>query len=273
MKKACQYAVIQFMPHPETGEFVNVGIVLQCPKEHYFDVKFLQKHGRVTHFFKQMDKRIYLEGQRLFNHEMMRVKKLFYQEVTHYQFDQGEHAIRMFADLTRSREGIFRFNRPGTVLAEDCPKKLNELFGFYVESEFLTADYQARLMEARVRDFLNEAALAEQFKGREVGDALCRTRFPFVALHEGKVIKIIKPFSLNQTTPNKVFSYADSWLQKVRRLRERNLLPEDVLFALTPPANKTLCLQASQDIQKQLIALNIQVTTLTNKEAIISFAQ
>lgn len=32
MKKLiCNYSVIRFLPYPETGEFVNVGILACCP--------------------------------------------------------------------------------------------------------------------------------------------------------------------------------------------------------------------------------------------------
>ncbi len=30
-KVACNYAIIRFLPYPETEEFVNVGVVLACP--------------------------------------------------------------------------------------------------------------------------------------------------------------------------------------------------------------------------------------------------
>jgi hypothetical protein len=30
-KLACNYAVLRFLPYPETGEFVNIGVAIGCP--------------------------------------------------------------------------------------------------------------------------------------------------------------------------------------------------------------------------------------------------
>jgi len=29
-QSACNYAMLRFLPYPETGEFVNVGVVVNC---------------------------------------------------------------------------------------------------------------------------------------------------------------------------------------------------------------------------------------------------
>ena len=57
MKKiACRYAIIQFMPYTETGEFANVGVVLACPETGYFDFKLQTKrYARITAFFNELD--------------------------------------------------------------------------------------------------------------------------------------------------------------------------------------------------------------------------
>lgn len=39
MRVPCQYAIIQFMPYPETGEFANVGVVLACPQMRYLGAR------------------------------------------------------------------------------------------------------------------------------------------------------------------------------------------------------------------------------------------
>jgi len=38
-RAAARYAIVQFMPYPETGEFANVGVVLACPTQNYFGFK------------------------------------------------------------------------------------------------------------------------------------------------------------------------------------------------------------------------------------------
>ena len=275
MKKVCQYAVIQFMPHPETREFANVGVVLLCPQENFFSFRLLKKYGRVTRFFEQLDNKIYIEGKRIFQDELIRIKKMFSADIGNVQDAKVTNAIRLFADLTRKREGIFRFDAPATVMAVDAQNKLEELYLFYVEREFVTKEYQERLMEKSVRQILINADLANKFKGRDIGDDLYHARFPFVAVdNDNKETKVIKPLSLDQGEPTKIFAHADNWLPKIRRLRERNLLPEKVLFPLTsPPANDDMCREAYNQVRNELITLDVQVTTLKDQQFILSFAK
>jgi hypothetical protein len=56
MKKfACRYAVVQFVPYSETGEFANVGVVLICPETGYFGFQLqTRKYARVTAFFDEL---------------------------------------------------------------------------------------------------------------------------------------------------------------------------------------------------------------------------
>ena len=51
-KYACNYAVLRFLPYPETGEFVNLGVVVHCALRGLFEMKIeSRKAARVTDFF------------------------------------------------------------------------------------------------------------------------------------------------------------------------------------------------------------------------------
>lgn len=49
---ACRYAVVQFVPYLETGEFANVGVAMVCPQTGYFGLKLqsTRKSKRITNF-------------------------------------------------------------------------------------------------------------------------------------------------------------------------------------------------------------------------------
>jgi len=272
VKKACQYAIIQFMPHPETREFANVGIVALCPEEQFFGFRLLKKYGRVTRFFEQMDNRIFIDGKKVFQDELVRIQQMVMHDLLddETRTDTGS-VIHLFADLTRDREAIFRFDQPAVALTENARATLDELYKYYVEREFVTKEYQERLMEKAVRRILQHADLADQFKEREIGDELYHARFPFV---DDEKTKIIKPLTLDQGEPTRIFAHADHWLAKIKRLRERNFLPSDVLFPLTlPPANDDMCVQAYDDVRNELEALEIQVTTVKETEKILAFVK
>ena len=274
MRKVCQYAIIQFMPHPETREFANVGVVMLCPQENFFGFRLLKKYGRVTRFFEQMDNSVYIEGKRIFQDELVRLQQIFNTNIEGNREATGFNATRLFAELTREREGIFRFDAAATVLATDAKEKLNELYMFYIEREFVTKEYQEHLMEKSVKKILFDADLAKKFKGGDIGDDLYHVRFPFVALDDHRKTKVIKPLALDQGEPTKIFAHADNWLPKIRRLRERNLLPEAVLFPVTPPpANDEMCKLAYDEVCNELKTLDVQVATFEEQQKILSFAK
>ncbi len=37
----CNYAPVRFLPYRETGEFVNVGVVLHCPQTDFFGFRLI----------------------------------------------------------------------------------------------------------------------------------------------------------------------------------------------------------------------------------------
>lgn len=150
---ACRYAIVQFMPYAETGEFANVGVVLACPQTGYFDFKLqTRRYARVTAFFDELHRDVYVGAIKTMQSELERIQ-------------------RMVASLPASAD------RPDQIHAS----------------------------------------------------------FPLVQRLEGQVTKVIKPFNLAQHEANAIYAHGDAWLQKVRRLRKRNLLPRDIRFALAVP--------------------------------------
>jgi len=262
------------MPHPETGEFANVGVVVLCPQERFFGFRLLKKYSRVTRFFEQMDNSIYIIGKKIFQNELVRIQQMMAQAMRVNEDAEPQQAVRLFADLTRERESIFRFDKPAVLLAENANAALERLYNFYVEREFVTKEYQERLMEKAVLKILQDADVATKFKGGDIGDELYHVKFPFVASEKGMPKKIIKPLALDQSEPVKIFAHADNWLPKIKRLRERNLLPRDVLFPLSaPPVNDEKCKKAYDDVCAELQTLEVQTVTVEEQQKILTFAK
>ena len=51
------YTVLRYVHDFATAEFVNVGVVLHCPKLRYFDAKLRHTHGRFSDLFPDLDSR------------------------------------------------------------------------------------------------------------------------------------------------------------------------------------------------------------------------
>lgn len=230
MKKlACRYAIVQFLPYTETGEFANVGVVLACPTTGYFNFKLeTRRYARYTHFFRELDKLIYLRAIAALRDEMERMRKM--------QDGANAETVRdVFTALVHPREAILRFGEPRALLAEEPAQALEQLYGHYVEHDFVTHEYREKVLEQRVQQLIKGLNLENPFKEEKLGDDEFAVRFPLVQTIKNKPAKVIKPFFLAQEDTMGIYNHGDVWLGKLKRLRKHNQLPERVLFTLEAP--------------------------------------
>ncbi len=275
MKKfACQYALLRFRPFVETGEFANVGIALLAPDSRYFGFRILKRYGRITQFFHQLDRQVYLDGRQLFKEEIER----FDQELRRQALDgrkaqpNVELARNLFAELVRPREAMLQFSEQRVVLAEDPKAKLLQLFDHYVERNFVTKEYQERLLENNVRKILFRAQVGAKYQREKIGTEDFAVNFPFVNIVDGEAVRVIKPLYLAQNDTTKILTHGGQWVDKIRRLRKRDALPAQVLFPVTGPAANTKSFQAFQEIRSDLLAENVTVVSADDEKQILQFA-
>lgn len=275
MKKfACQYALLRFRPFVETGEFANVGIALIAPEARFFGFRILKRYGRITQFFHQLDRQIYLDGRQLFKEEMDRFALELHRLALDGRKTQPDIVLarNLFAEVVRPREAMLQFADQRVVLAEDPKAKLLQLFDHYVERNFVTKEYQERLLENNVRKLLFNAQVGARYQREKVGTEDFAVNFPFVDMVEGKAERVIKPLYLAQGDSTKILTHGGQWVDKVRRLRKRNALPPRVLFPVTQPAANTKPYHAFQEIRQDLLAENVQVVAADDERQILKFA-
>lgn len=274
-KFACQYALLRFRPFAETGEFANVGIVMLAPDARFFGFKLLKKYGRITQFFQEMDKKVFLNGRDLFKEELER----FAAQLRKLALDGRKTvpdvrlAVDLFAELVRHREAILQFDERRVVLADDPKAKLNALYDFYVERNFVTKEYQERLLESSIRKLLFRAQVAENYRQEKLGDADFAVNFPFVRMAEGHADRVIKPLYLAQNDTTKIITHGGQWVDKIRRLRKRQALPESVLFPVTAPLLNTRAYLAFEEIREDLAAARVEIVPAASDQQILEFAQ
>ena len=76
-KIAYQYAIVQFAPFVETGEFANVGIIMIAPKLRFFGFELeLKRFKRVTEFFDDVDGKFYRHTLNNLKDELERVAEV-----------------------------------------------------------------------------------------------------------------------------------------------------------------------------------------------------
>jgi hypothetical protein len=274
MKKfVCQYAIVRFLPYLETGEFANVGIVLLCPETGYFDFRLLNRARRITAFFEELKINLYRDAKNSFHKELERI-----QQFVGHANDDGKLTQRfvnnIFADLIRPREVMMRFDTVRTLLTDDPKQKLDELFSFYVERDFVTPVYQEKLIENNVRNVLRSADLISMYKKETIGDqAAYHATFPFVYMENGHARRVIKPINLAQDDPAQIFDHGWTWMGKIKKLRGMGLLHDDVLLAVKSPRLEDKPeFDMYNEIVKTLKSENIIVAQANDKDKILQFA-
>ncbi|MFC3457213.1 DUF3037 domain-containing protein [Massilia haematophila] len=271
MRHACRYAIVRFMPFPETEEFVNIGIILACPAQGYFGFRLQQRkrHGRVTNFFPDIGKESYKEAIEMFSRELSRV-----QYIAHSDLKGSPVEIRkLFDALVHPREALIRFSSPRARMADDPVKVLDKLFGYYVERNFVTVEYKETILERRIRNLVQSLNLPKPFRAAELGDEFASAQFPLVQEDRHVPIKAIKPFYLAQPEPSKIIAHGGLWVDRISRMRRRRTLPKALMFAIeSPPPEESKRYSAFEEIKQDLEALDVITIPAQAENEIIDFA-
>ncbi len=124
---ACNYAVLRFLPYPETGEFVNVGVVVNCLQPCWFDFIMEEKMtARMKALFPDQNEQAFAAAAAAMQQEMQRVKAMIRDPKT-CQF--------AFQEVVRPRESTLRFGEVRTLLNAEAENLTKELFKRYVRME------------------------------------------------------------------------------------------------------------------------------------------
>jgi hypothetical protein len=278
MKHACRYAIIRFMPYVQTGEFANVGVVLISPTAKFFGYRMLDRVGRVTAFFDELDPNVFRRARKTYLEEIGRIGASI--ENAYCDATNGaspSFATFAFSELVKPRQAIMYADAERVVLTNDPAEKLSDLYAQYVGRAFATKAYQEREVEKRVQQILRSADLTALYKQQfVVGDATYRARLPFVRVNdEGTAVRVIKPLFLGQDDPSRLYDHGWDWLGKMKKLRRDGKLDGDVLFAVHRPdeefgARASAFAEVTQDLEREDF---IKVLPDTQSKEILAFAR
>ncbi len=124
---ACNYAMLRFLPYPETGEFVNVGVLVTCQQPCLLDfVGERTMPERAKSLFPKQNAQVFEASLEALRQEMERVKA---------GASDPKAVQHAFKESVRSRESVFRFGEVRTVLTPTPGILAEELFARYVRME------------------------------------------------------------------------------------------------------------------------------------------
>jgi len=126
-KAVCNYALLRFLPYPETGEFVNVGVVVNCLQPCFLRFVAEKKMpARVKALFPKQSDRKFEALQAAMREELDRVSAMVAKA-------RDPKACQIaFNELVRARESVLRFGEPRTTINSDADNVAEELFSRYV---------------------------------------------------------------------------------------------------------------------------------------------
>jgi len=266
----CNYAPLRFLPYPETGEFVNVGVVVFCPEIEWFDYRLeVKRRKRIHEFFPELDKKILRDSiatvdLELGHHRNATELQLFGHRLTP---EVARPRTLWFKDLIRQREALLHFGQPGVLLAKDPAEALDTLFQNIVRRQFARPKvYQEGVMRRRLAELLNKWKMPYE-KDQIVGNQEYHVTMPFVHFVDRMATKVLKPFDLNKPETNEIYNHGDIWVAKMRRLEERKLMPKEVVFAVQLPSKGTR-LTAANKICDALKELKVRVVDFSTTDAL-----
>lgn len=276
-KMACNYAIIRFLPYPETEEFVNVGVVLACPSTHFFDFRIeTTERRRVNAFFPELDKSIFKLGRTHFRKELERVRSVMDRSSNENTLSFATHEFnRAFLDVVKPRESVFRFSGVGTRLADDPEEALDQLFEHYVERLFAQRkDYQETEMVKRLRVSLRSASIMG-YRSGSIGNDLYEVPFPLLRKRDSATndFRAIKPLDLAKEKPTAITVHGDEWLAKLGHLKKMNYDLKHVLFAVQMPHDEPANIQVAEEMFDQIRFTGVEMTRIDDTERITAFAK
>jgi len=267
MNYVCNYSILRFLPYPETGEFVNIGIVL-IANNGDFRFKIEKKRQRVTHFFPGLDGKIFIRARNEMEAELTRLSGYF----TAQRSDLAM-LLNTFKHLIHPRETVMRFSDPGTMAITNATQAIDTLFEHYVNRSFATKEYEETVLEKKLGKILTDGNLKQKYSEQKLGTKDYLVKFPFVMVHGGEPVQALKPIHLGHNEPGKIIEHGDAWISRVKRLKAADQLAKDTLFIAGPPEEgKPKLLKAYKEICSELQAFSgVRVTsTAEGKQHILT---
>lgn len=270
----CNYAVLRFSPYPETGEFVNVGVVVECATAGLLTSRVeTSRQRRVTDFFPDLDPVRFRNARAAIVAEIQRVEQLL---AAPKRVNRGDSTLgrELFLELVKPRESIFRFGEICTILTANPRSVVSELFERYVDRQFAERrEYREAEMARRYLEALRSMRPGQTFdRNREVGSADYRVRVPILSRAlDGLSVprRVLKPLNLCRESPSSVIDHGDAWIGRVRRLKGVNRLPERFVFAVCTPTTGILK-KAADDIIEKLLFEGVAVGDADDTERIVA---
>ena len=269
MTTPCLYSIVRYAPYAETEEFANIGVVICAPKEHFFDFLITKRNdSRVKSFFH--DDCIFPVAKDTIQRELQFAKAQASQISGHQQLAQ------FFRYFTAKKESIFQFSSTRVILSTNPKDELTRIYNKYVNHSEYTKERREDVLARELKRSIDRIdGLKNAFKPESIDGFYSKFTMPLVAKKREEIQCAIKPLAFSQTEPGKMMEHSDTWVMRVTRAAEENLLAiEDILFTIEVPESPTPGQSKVIDtIKRTMDSRKINHIPASNHEDTIAFAK
>lgn len=127
-------------------------------------------------------------------------------------------------------------------------------------------------MTRRLRKVFSAEKILPQLAEHTFSNDFCQAHFPFVRRTGDRYVSAIHPLDLNKAETPKIVEHADSWRNRLQRLKAGPVYPEQVLLVVRRPgAGKQL--DVCRQMCKELAETGAILLPQEDKAEIVKFAQ
>jgi len=234
-----QYQVLRYRPDPVVEEFVNLGMVVFSPTDQHFDGRFLERSGRLSHFFPGINGRFVVSTVRQVQRELDRLRQRNGSELDYRALTSVD---KLTALLVPANDAALRFSEVKFTMDVSLEAALDGLFTRLVAT-YLHEDDRAIHSDKEVwskvyKRYFEEQKLAHRFHEHTVRTSIDEIHFAHAS--KNGAWHCLEPVNFNMRQKARVKEKVYKWAGKIGELRSAD--EEVVVYFLSlMPKDAQLC--------------------------------
>ncbi|KNE85448.1 MULTISPECIES: DUF3037 domain-containing protein [Aggregatibacter] len=270
MKTPILYSFVRFLPFFESGEFVNIGLLMCEPNRKKLTYRLVKRNDpRVNHFFR--NSKIFYDVQPIIDEQL----KYIVDRISVDTFNTNEEIINFFHSYTEQRDGLFQFSNAAVALVDNPMMKFDEIYERFIRSACVPSENQENRMIKHYREMFKNDQVLSLYKSHLVQGGTAKFTLP-LAIKDGNtpyILKGIKPLAFDQSESASMIEHCDSWVAKINRASDEGLISKDKVLFTLDTANSKKELKILKTIKDTFDKFGIYHTDWKDNFHILSFAR
>ncbi|HII3692643.1 TPA: DUF3037 domain-containing protein [Pasteurella multocida] len=268
MKQPILYSFVRFRPYFETGEFVNVGLLMCEPEKRKLTYRLVPKNNkRVNDFFYKS--KIFETIRETIDKELQYIVDQSFNGST-------QEMATFFHHYVDVKEGIVQYSNAAVGMVENPQDYFDNLYNQFIQNAGVKTENQENEMIKYYRIIFKEHQneILSNYKQHLVQGKMAKFYLPLALKNTNneRIIKGIKPLAFDQVETSSMIEHCDAWVAKINRSAEEGLVAkQDILFMLDTADTKSKA-NILTTIKKTFDRFSIQHAGWQEEKNILSFA-